>query len=483
MTVHEWLADSFPAVSPMSFYRGIFPEGELERKGERITGKYCGIIVEITGDRKQDGKRKIKRYSITDELEAVEKVLQSDNFCLCSPISYAGKERTAERARMVYALAIDVDRIRMKPDSRTGEPEGLRDLYHQMTTAKHIPKPTYMVSSGTGLHLYYLLENPLPLFHDIAKELQELKRELTRKVWNGYVVDIDSSKEIQQEGIYQGFRMPGTVTKNGDRAEAFLTGERVTLEYLNSFVDEPHKAKQAENYKRQGKIRLSEAKEKYGDWYERRIKNKEARKAIPFSRAVYDNWLSRIKKEATVGHRYYCLMTLAMYARKCSYYDEKRNPQPVTRAELERDSLRLFDHMESLTEDESNHFSNDDIIAALESFDDKWVNYPRAAIEYRTAIEIPAQKRNHQKQADHLEEARAIRDIRSRRRGEKWDQHNGRKDKAHMVRSWRQKHPDSNKAQCSRDTGLDYKTVLKWWDQEPAQPEEEISLTAGEAEE
>lgn len=466
MTVLEWLRDSFPAVSPMSFYRGIFPEGELEKKGERVTGKYTGIIVEITGDRKPDGKRKIKRYSITDELDAVRTALDSDNFCLCSPISYAGKQRTAEMARMCYALAIDVDKIRMRPDSRTGEPEGLRDLYHQMTTAKYLPVPTYMVGSGTGLHLYYLLETPLPLYQDIAEELQQLKRELTRKVWNGYVVDIESRKEIQQEGIYQGFRMPGTVTKNGGRAEAFLTGERVTLDYLNSFVEESHRAKQAEGYKRQGKMRLPEAREKYGEWYERRIRNKEPRKAIPFGRGIYDNWLERIRGEATVGHRYYCLMTLAMYARKCSYYDEKRNPNPVTREELERDSLSLFDHMESLTNDDRNHFSNDDILAALESFDDKWLNYPRASIEYRTGIEIPPQKRNRQKQKDHLEEARAIRDIRSKRRGEKWDAHNGRKDKSDIISSWRRNHPEGNKAQCSRETGTDYKTVLKWWDAE-----------------
>ena len=471
MTVLEWLQDSFPEVSPKSFYRGIFPEGELEKKGEHVgnprTNKYTGIIVEITGDRKPDGKRKIKRYTVTDDLEAVEAVLQSDNFCLCSPISYAGKQRTAENARVAYALAIDVDKIRMKPDARTGEPEGLRDLYHQMTTAKYLPMPTYMVSSGTGLHLYYLFETPLPLFPNYAEELQSLKRELTRKVWNGYVVKIDSSKDIQQEGIYQGFRMPGTATKSGDRAKAFLTGERVTLEYLNSFVEETHRAKEAEEYKRHGGIRLAEAREKYGDWYERRIKNKEPRRAIPFSRAIYDNWLERIKSEATVGHRYYCLMTLAMYARKCSYYDEKRNPDPVTREELEKDCLSLFERMESLTNDESNHFSNDDILAALESFDDRWLKYPRTAIEYRTGITITPQRRNHQKQVEHLEEARAIRDIRSRRRGEKWDAHNGRKNKADIVQEWRKNNPVGSKYRCEKETGISKKTVIKWWDPEP----------------
>lgn len=482
MTVLDWLRENFPPVSPMMFYRGIFPEGELEKKGELVTGKYCGIIVEITGDKKPDGKRKIKRYSITDDLEAVELVSKSDNFCLCSPISYAGKERTAERARFIYALAVDLDKIRMELNSRTGEPTGLCDLYHQMTTAGYLPMPTYMVGSGTGLHLYYLLEHPLPLFHNIAKELQALKRELTRKIWNGYVVDIDSSKEIQQEGIYQGFRMPGTVTKDGGRAEAFLTGEKVTLEYLNGFVDEPYKAKRAEEYKRRGKFPLSEAKERFPDWYEKRVKNKEGRRAIPFSRAIYDDWLRRIGREAKVGHRYYCLMTLAMYAKKCSFYDAKRNPNPVTREELERDCLGLFDHMESLTIDDKNHFSSDDILSALESYDEKWIAYPRASIEYRTGIEIPAQRRKGQDQKTHLEIARLILSFTNKQKGKNQQ---GRKDKARVVSDWKWKNPDGSKAQCSRETGLDYKTVLKWWSQEPTQPESEFwrSLTAGDADE
>lgn len=48
----------------------------------------------------------------------------------------------------------------------------------------------------------------------------------------------------------------------------------------------------------------------------------------------------------------------------------------------------------------------------------------------------------------------------------------GRKSKAGIIRSWRQDHPDGNKAQCSRETGTDYKTVLKWWDQAEDQRED-----------
>ena len=52
------------------------------------------------------------------------------------------------------------------------------------TGRKLLPRPTFIVSSGTGLHLYFVLEEPVPLYREFAMELQELKRELTRLVWN-----------------------------------------------------------------------------------------------------------------------------------------------------------------------------------------------------------------------------------------------------------------------------------------------------------
>lgn len=460
--ITEFLNEKFTKVSPREFYRGIFPAGELDKKDAFTKGKYTGVIVAVSEKKKENGKHKIYRYSLTDELEAVDIAAASDDFCLCSPLSYAGKKRTAENARMLYAIAVDVDRIKTERDKRTGWPAGMRDLWHQVTTAKYIPRPTYIVSSGTGIHLYYVLEQPLPLYHDIAFEMQELKRELTRKIWNGYIVNIDNEKDIQQEGIYQGFRMPGTITKNGGRAEAYKTGGRVSVEYLNSFVEGLYKARKAEKHKR-GRMRISEAAEKWPDWYDKRIVKGEKAGQWNTSRALYDWWKEQIKKGATVGHRYYCLMSLAIYAQKCSHYDPKHNPQPVTREELEKDCFDLLDTMEALTNDEKNHFSADDVLAALEAFDDRWTRYPRKSIEYKSGIQIPANKRNGQKQVDHLEEARAIRDIRAARRGKKWDENNGRKDKAEAVLEWRRINPDGKKADCIRETGISKMTVYKHW--------------------
>lgn len=462
--LERWLDDMFMEVSPREFYRGIFPAGELDEAGAFTKGKYTGVVVAVEKGKKWNGRQKVKRYSLMDDLEAVDIAVSSDDFCICSPLSYAGKQRTAEHARMIYAIAVDVDKIRVTRDRYGAErATGLINLWERhIMEVKRLPRPTYIVSSGTGLHLYFVLEKPLPLYEDIAFELQEYKRELTRLIWHDTIVDIKFADEVQQEGIYQGFRMPGTITKSGGRARAFKTGERVTMEYLNSFVGPLFRARKAKEHKR-GNVKLAEAAEKWPGWYERRIVRGEKRGQWNISRNLYDWWKEQIKSGATVGHRYYCLMMLAVYAQKCSHYDAKHNPQPVTREELERDSFELLENMEKLTTDENNHFTEDDILAALEAFDERWTTYPRNSVQYKSGIAIKENKRNGQKQTDHLEEARAIRDIRAARRGERWDAHNGRKSAEGIVTSWKKEHKNGTIKECINETGLKKTTVYKYW--------------------
>ena len=43
-----------------------------------------------------------------------------------------------------------------------------------------LPKATFVVSSGTGLHLYYVLTEPAPMHPQNQHYLKELKYSLTR---------------------------------------------------------------------------------------------------------------------------------------------------------------------------------------------------------------------------------------------------------------------------------------------------------------
>ena len=61
----------------------------------------------------------------------------------------------------------------------------LRDTLHQMNK-DIIPKATFIVNSGTGLHLYYVLTEPVPMYPQNQKTLKELKYALTRQIYFVY---------------------------------------------------------------------------------------------------------------------------------------------------------------------------------------------------------------------------------------------------------------------------------------------------------
>ena len=229
----EELAKWFEEVPAMEFYREVFPEGELDGADELTPGRYTGIAVEITNERR-NGKQVIRRYTVTDDLDEIDRLQYSDNFCILAPISYAGKSRISRNARFLYAFVVELDNLIV---NKKKEQIGLKSLISQWSNRVHwIPRPTYLVASGTGVHLYYLMEKPVPLFGNVAKELAAYKRELTEKIWNRHVTWSCTKETIQQESVFQAFRMVGTITKLGDRVQAFRTGDRVSLDDLNKYV-------------------------------------------------------------------------------------------------------------------------------------------------------------------------------------------------------------------------------------------------------
>lgn len=450
-----YLETYFDEVSAMEFYRYIFPEGELDPYMKYTPGKYVGIVIEVME------KRRTKRHTVTDDLEKIKELQKSENFCLASPISYSGKARKSENARFLYAIAFDLDGIIVYED---GTPQGLKDLWWQIDgPAERLPKPTFIVSSGTGLHLYYVLEKPVPLFKNIVKQLKSFKHELTRMLWNGFITKLEDN--VQQESIFQGFRMVGTVTKSGGRVRAFQTGDRVSMEYMNSFVDGKY---QVTEYAYKSSLTLAQAKKKYPEWYEKRIVEGKPKGYWEADQAVYEWWKREINAKAKVGHRYYCMMMLAVYARKCG----------VSREELEKDAFQIMQRFEAMTDNDNNHFDEADVMDALEAYNDRYITYPINSISYLTDIPIKKNKRNGRKQEKHLQLARGIREIKGNI-GEVVSG-GGRPTAEQIVRKWQRSHPDGTKAACIRDTGLSKPTVYKWWNIEKAERqkiEQEISKT------
>ena len=196
---------------------------------------------------------------------------------------------------------------------------------------------------------------------------------------------------------------------------------------------------------------LEEAKNKWPEWYHDKVELNLPKKTWTCKSALYEWWLRKIYEGAAFGHRYFCIMALAIYAAKCHIPYEK----------LREDAYSLIPFLNNLNS--ASPFTAEDVESALECYDERYKTFPRKDIEKITSIRIEPNKRNYLKQSDHLEEARAIRDIRMRRQGKKWTDGNGPKPKDKIVKQWRENHPEGTKKQCKDDTGLTYNTIRKWW--------------------
>jgi hypothetical protein len=443
--VKEQLLSEFgEKVLPMDFYRDVFPIGSFEREGKTDDCKANGILCSV-----KDGKG---RHSlIFDDLKTIQEHLD-DSFVILSPIGYFGRSRSAYNASMLYGIVFDLDNV--------GKQQLLWIL--ERLENPHFPRATYIANSGGGLHLYYLFDKPIPLYKSIHKKLNAFKHDMTTLIWNKYTSRIPVENR-QYQGIFQGFRMIGSQCKSikDCRVTVYKTGGKVDIDYLNQFVNEPYKIKSLEY---ESSMSLQEAKEKYPKWYENRVQNGAEKGKWAIKRDLYDWWLNRIRtdKNLQVGHRYWCICVLASYAYKCSFFDEKKNPNPVTEDELRKDAYSLMPIMRKLQDD----FTDDDVESALNFFQECYITFPRDEVAKVSGLDMPVGKRNGRKQVLHLKLARANRDILQEEKGQYWydnSPHTGRKSKQDIVQEWKKNNPNGKKIDCSKDTGVHINTVYKWW--------------------
>lgn len=443
----------FKSVSAIDFYDDIFGDYlEKHRLPEDYrSGEYGGIAVEripINGSKKYRGKR----VTVTEgNMELYDLIDGSENFCMIAPVSYIGKQRTNKNARYLYALVIEIDDIEPK--------HGINELFYSWRRKfLTMPQPTYVVCSGSGLHLYFVFERPIPLFQNMFEQLTEVKKYFTTMFWNKYVTNSHSPEKIQYESINQPFRCVGSITKSGRAyVMAFKTGEKVTIEYFNKHL--PKDKQMNAIYK--SNLPLAKAKELYPDWYQKRIVDGKERGHWNRHEGIYYNWIEKVKKGAVVGHRYHCLENLCSLAVQCNIAPEQ----------VEKDCRELAERLEELTDKEDNHFTEYDIICALKTYHNADEGAYRRKIEYiakKTGIPLTPNKRNGRKQATHIRIMNAIRDI-EHPNGE-WRIGNGRpkgsSKQKNVIRKWRIEHPEGMPRDCIEDTGISKNTVYRWWNDE-----------------
>lgn len=492
-------------VVPYDFARTLFPEGFLEEKGCMIDwdepggGRPNAIAIQISHRKRKvrtrSGKDRtvpvVERYTLTDDLDGINERISDSNAkneaVYMAPVSYFGKNRTGANARFLHAFAIDLDGV--GPEQLGNVLKQVRNGYDPaLPLWVSLPQPTFIVNSGTGIHLYYVLDKPVPLIPRFISFLQDFKEKLTDYVWR----DTTSFLEDKQfQGIYQAYRMPGTPTKLNGKAEgsklkdkyeavAFAHNgpdgrpQRCSLEYLLDFAGFKRGGRDREDLlhlmETGGRTPVEQAKRLWPEWYQKRLVEGRPAGRWVDKRDLYDWWKRQIQEKATVGHRYWCLNVLAAYADKCGVpYDE-----------LEADALAFVPYLDSLTVSPDNHFTEEHALAAIAAYGDGVIHkLSRARIQRRTEIEIPANKRNYRKQSVHLEGARAVQEINDRANGTNWRNGNGRKPKRELVREYALAHPDASQRAIAQALGVSPTTVNKWLKPEP-EPEPEQKAPAEE---
>lgn len=422
---------------------------------------YNGIVMFLNPNRP---KCRILNRGFRDQIE----VIRGHRFAISSPLTYIGRSRKGTNARYAFGFAIDLDGVAEKQ---------IRWLIYNIKDT-HTPRPNIIVNSGNGLHVYYLFEKPVALFPQSVMLLQKLKEGITRIVWNKSTSVLDNDEDLQIQGIFQGFRLPETLTKFGTRVTAFYDEEAplFTIKELNDHyrklkgfhrLTSPLTDAEVEQIEQAqyipSKVGIEEAKRLYPDWYEKRIIRGETNKGWIVKRDLYDWYLGILGSgKIKEGHRYFALMCLSSFAIKCGIpYDE-----------LREDAYSFLERFEEIKAGEDNHFTEEDIEDALKAYEENYRTFPRKTIEKLIGVIIPAPKRNYRKQDVHLEIARATRDIVTKIKGKSdWREGSGRpvatlgnSEHASVVREWRLNNLDNtNKSQCARDTGLSRPTVHKWW--------------------
>ena len=420
---------------------------------------YNGIAQAIYGKRKRAADQKNKTFVITSQVEQLNEILQHP-FVIISPVSYTGKRRTKSNARYLYAIAIDIDSV---------DGKNLDNLLYQSDPTRKVPltfpQPQIIVNSGSGIHIYFLLESPHPMFNDVYPILNKVKKELTRRVWNRGVTHEDPHKP-QFQGNCQGFRLPGTQTKTRQRVTAFQNINphvkpfyKITDLMANGggFLSDEEQQLLAKGKYNPDRIPLKQARELYPEWYERRIIQGHKSGRWFVKRDLYDWWKKQISEKVSVGHRYFCLMALAVYAAKCNIDEEE------FMKDLES-FVEPFDGI-SYTRNDDDRFTIEDALDAAAAYRECYCTFPIEDLRDITGIEIERNKtRKFKKQDKHLEEARAVRDVRQRREGRIWDETGVKKTKLVDIYEWRKNNPEGSKYACAKGLGVDKKTVMKWWD-------------------
>lgn len=400
----------------------------LAEYGEEVSS--YTLYEDIFGDTTQtipvvfidEGEEQTTKHIVPMSIDEAMEQCEGRNDVLMGGCTYFNNWISKKSAKDIYTFIIDMDNV------YSGTL--LNALRNDWKTANNepLPMPTYIVNSGTGLHLYFVLTEPIPNYKATTENLDKLYRALaiqqtTKRVY--------LKKQVQWFG--QDFRMAGGMNKYNWKNTVFRVGSKWDIDELGKAV-----GLKDVHFVRYGEKRTKKPTAK---------NPRQNREGWRSNRAFYDCALRNCRDKTREGNRYTSMCALSVIAWKCN----------VPQEELEKDLLSLLpDYNKGAT----RQIKEKEIYSAMKMYNPKAMLTQREILENWQGWSYKPPKRNGRKQAVHLRLARANKAI-LKEIGEMKPE--GRPTAEQTVREWREKHPDGKKADCIRDTGLSKPTIYKWW--------------------
>ena len=288
----EYLQAMYASISPDAFYDDIL--GHIEDDPD-----FCLCAVHSEA---RKGSR-MRRY---DDAEEMLQDAGARRDAYVYPAAYYHSYALDDLLQSTACLYIDLDHVDAKQ---------LRELCEEDFFG-HCP--TYLVNSGNGVHLVYVLTEPVQTYNWAKKLLERIHRALLT-VFRQHHFDADL-----KTGISHAYRIVGSLTKLGQVCRAYWVGGCMTIEALARSVGVTWARPQKPVYPVAKSVRAS---------------------SVPHAkRSFYAYLVEKVAERTQEGHRYTSLFALVCVGHKCG----------MTLEAISEDVLHLADVL-GLSQREARH--------------------------------------------------------------------------------------------------------------------------------
>ena len=387
---NQILAQHFELVKPLHFLKVVF--GDLNREHCLVFGK------------KKAQKGSIERIILEDVIDYFD----CDNVYIpyCDFFDNYPKSKLA---KTLYAFCIDLDYIK---------PRYLQFLI-ECKIKLHKIKPTYVYNSGQGVHLIYVLSEPIELYNSIKNKCDKVLKNLRKKfIIKGQNKNTKKIYKVDSLRLTQPYRIPGSLTKLGQVSLIYKSGRKIEISELADWCG----------------IKMKKPKTIIKD------KKKNNIEYLPNGNIrFYQHCLMRCFEEVQEGHRYLAMFALSIVAWKCRV--PKSGLQKALWALVE-----WWNDPDNPYFDFTHPIKPQEVEKALSGYNQKATLCPKERLEEWFGFKFNENKRNYRKREEHLKRVHASRRGKTRE----------------LVRLYLEANPEMPISEISKISGISRPTIYRY---------------------